>query len=170
MTCNPFPSDVENWPACDFLLSFFSTGFPLDKACRYVDLRKPYCVNDLPMQQILWDRRLVLNLLDAMGIPTPRRLVASRDGGPKLDPKVSAKIQMLFGVKIDKPCPDATLRMIDNDTIDVNGNLMRKSFVEKPVDGEDHNIHIYYSKETGGGGRRLFRKVSNEQVVRTVAD
>lgn len=118
------------------------------------------------MQQILWDRRLVLNLLDAIGAPTPRRLVASRDGGPKLDSEVSAKIQRLFGVKIDKPCPEAIVEMIDRDTIDVNGHLMRKPFVEKPVDGEDHNIHIYYPKEMGGGGRRLFRKVNNKQIER----
>ncbi|CAG8489030.1 9992_t:CDS:2, partial [Acaulospora colombiana] len=155
--------DVENWPVCDFFISFFSTGFPLDKAIEYVKLRKPFCVNDLPMQKILWDRRLVLQLLDILGVPTPKRLIASKDGGPKIDPDVMSRVLKNVGTQLEQtPCPPAKVEMINSDTIIVDGQKLRKPFVEKPSSGEDHNINIYYPSEMGGGGRRLFRKVSDK--------
>ncbi|KAG0136972.1 histidine phosphatase superfamily-domain-containing protein [Tuber indicum] len=132
---------IENWPTCDFLISFFSTGFPLDKATQYVALRQPYCVNDLQMQKILWDRRLVLRVLDSIKVPTPKRLEVSRDGG---EWKMPQKVELSE----------------DGESLIVDGKSLKKPYVEKPVNGEDHNIHIYFAN--GGGGRRLFRKVGNK--------
>lgn len=162
---------VENWPICDFLISFFSDGFPLDKAIAYAKLRKPFCVNDLPMQTILWDRRICLKILNKLNVPTPDRVEVNRDGGPKVKtPDIAQRVYEKTGLKlltVDE-APQETIQMPvvemfdDDDTICVNGKRLTKPFVEKPTNGEDHNIHIYYPKSQGGGGRRLFRKVNNK--------
>ncbi|KAL2839208.1 histidine phosphatase superfamily-domain-containing protein [Aspergillus pseudodeflectus] len=165
---------VENWPVCDYLIAFFSDGFPLDKAIAYAKLRKPFCVNDLPMQKVLWDRRLCLRILDHMSVPTPRRMEVNRDGGPTLESTDLAQhVYKLTGVKLDGPTDGTgggsprtkTVAISDDgDSLIVDGKIFRKPFVEKPVDGENHNIHIYFpnDQQYGGGGRRLFRKVGNK--------
>lgn len=153
--------NVENWPTCDFLICFFSSGFPLQKAIQYAELRKPFLVNDLHMQKILWDRRLVLRLLDACQVSTPDRIIVSRDGGPKVDNIVRQKL-LSHGLNVTKE-EETKFHMVDDDTMrTADGVTLVKPFVEKPVDGEDHNIFIYYHSKQGGGGRRLFRKVGNK--------
>ncbi|KAL8688915.1 MAG: hypothetical protein Q9218_005291 [Villophora microphyllina] len=166
--------DVENWPLCDFLISFFSDGFPLDKAIAYARLRKPFTINDIPMQKILWDRRTCLRVLDSMGVPTPKRLEVNRDGGPRLESaELAAHVHRLSGVKLEGAedgtgggIPQAReVELIDDgDTLIVDGMRLSKPFVEKPISGEDHNIRIYFPKahESGGGGRKLFRKIGNK--------
>ena len=150
--------DVRAWPACDFFISFFSTGFPLHKAIDYVKLRTPFCVNEVDMQTVLWDRRLVLEILEQIGVPTPKRLTMDRDGGPKLDDRVREKLK-LRGVTLEEERPVPEFKVIDQDMIQIGDQTITKPFVEKPVSGEDHNIHIYYHSSAGGGARRLFRKV-----------
>ncbi|KAF2814982.1 uncharacterized protein BDZ99DRAFT_566894 [Mytilinidion resinicola] len=168
--------DVENWPVCDFLISFFSDGFPLDKAIAYARLRKPFCVNDLPMQQVLWDRRLCLRILDNLDVPTPKRVEVNRDGGPTLpSPEFAKSLFERTGVKLQGPesgigggiPPPQKVELRDGgDTIWVDGQQLTKPFVEKPTSGEDHNINIYFPKKHGGGGRRLFRKINNKSSER----
>ena len=47
---------VEDWPICDALISFYSRGFPLDKAIAYENLRQPFIINNLEKQSSLRDR------------------------------------------------------------------------------------------------------------------
>lgn len=165
--------DVENWPICDFLISFFSDGFPLEKAISYSELRKPFCINDLRMQKTLWDRRICLRILDSMDVPTPQRVEVNRDGGPTLESKELADhVYNFSGVRLEgaedgtgggMPITQ-TVKLIDGgNALVVDGVTLRKPFVEKPISGEDHNIHIYFPRDQdGGGGRRLFRKIGNK--------
>ena len=41
------------------LVAFFSSGFPIEKVEDYIRLRRPFLVNDLESQKVLWDRRKV---------------------------------------------------------------------------------------------------------------
>lgn len=137
------------------------------------------------MQSLLWDRRLVLAILDHIGVPTPARAEVSRDGGPFVPRPLRRRVRKDLGLVLPGPPSkdedtwgpvqvpsrwkgkrdpkrvvprgkEVILRE-DGDAIIIDGHVVEKPFVEKPVDGEDHNVHIYYR---GGGGRRLFRKVS----------
>lgn len=65
--------------------------------------------------------------------------------------------------------------IIENeDFIEYKGKKIFKPFVEKPSNGDDHNIYIYYPPSLGGGHKRLFRKtkilsslyIPNEDSIR----
>ncbi|POS83519.1 hypothetical protein EPUL_005728 [Erysiphe pulchra] len=164
--------DIENWPACDFLISFYSDGFPLDKAIAYVKARKPFCVNHVPMQKILWDRRVCLRILDNINVPTAERVEVSRDGGPKvITPEIVNYLHENTNIVLDGlearnsdqyKVPRKVELIDDGDTLCVDDVYLRKPFVEKPINGEDHNICIYFPKSQGGGARKLFRKIGNK--------
>ncbi|OQS07556.1 inositol hexakisphosphate and diphosphoinositol-pentakisphosphate kinase [Thraustotheca clavata] len=132
---------IEEWPLCDALIAFFSTGFPLDKAMEYVELRQPIVVNDLSNQNLLMDRRDVYRVLEEHNIPSPKYIAVNRDGYRGSSPNP----QFIEG----------------EDFVELDGVRIQKPFVEKPVNGEDHNIYIYYPTNAGGGCKHLFRKVGN---------
>ena len=134
-----FHSPVESWPVCDALISFHSKGFPLEKAQAYARLRRPVCFNDLERAEILLDRRSVYRTLTEYGLPTPTYAIHDH---------------------ADAAC--AADLTIHEDYIEVKGVRINKPFVEKPVNADDHRIHIYYPESVGGGSKRLFRKVGDQ--------
>ncbi|GFP53347.1 inositol hexakisphosphate and diphosphoinositol-pentakisphosphate kinase [Trichoderma asperellum] len=106
---------------------------------------------------------------DKIQVRTPNRLEVTRDGGPEvLSPEMTKYIKEISGVSLEPADPENTLppkkvELIDDgDVLSVDGALLKKPFVEKPISGEDHNIIIYFPKSSGGGGRKLFRKVGNK--------
>ncbi|PAA72670.1 hypothetical protein BOX15_Mlig018866g1 [Macrostomum lignano] len=133
-------SEIEDWPVVDALISFYSNGFPLDKAIRYADLHKPYLVNDLRSQYILMDRQKVYRVLQERDIPVVRHAVYNW----------SAESESSSSGLVEQ-----------DDSISVNGVAFQKPFVEKPLDAENHNIHIYFPSSAGGGSVRLFRKIGD---------
>jgi hypothetical protein len=114
------------------------------------------------MQQIFWDRRHVLAILDKLGVRTPHRIEVDRDGGPVVDARVADQIRRDLGIALDGGRKDTPDFQYDEEKVSANGKTVNKPYVEKPVSGEDHNINILFSKKKGGGGRRLFRKIGNK--------
>eukprot|EP00897_Mesotaenium_endlicherianum_P011034 jgi/Mesen1/995/ME000120S00151 len=130
---------VEKWPLCNALVAFHSNGFPLEKAEAYAALRKPYLVNDLESQHLLHDRRQVYAKLEEHGLMTPSRIVVNREF----------------------PNQELPNFLEEEDYIEVEGKRIYKPFVEKPANGDDHSIMIYYPCNAGGGMKELFRKIGN---------
>mmetsp|Transcript_36118 Transcript_36118/g.91148 ORF Transcript_36118/g.91148 Transcript_36118/m.91148 type:complete len:1152 (-) Transcript_36118:379-3834(-) len=137
---------VEEWPVVQCLMSWFSNGFPLEKAQDYVRLRRPYLINDLGKQHLLKDRRAVYKTLHDNGVSVPKHVVVSRT-----EEEVEAAAD-----------PEGFTETEDH--VMFNGTEIKKPFVEKPVDGDDHNIYIYYPHSMGGGVKKLFRKVNDKSA------
>ncbi|CAN6440302.1 unnamed protein product [Victoria cruziana] len=130
---------VESWPTCDCLIAFYSSGYPLKKAEAYAAFRKPFLVNELGQQHLLHDRRKVYERLEVFGIPVPKYALVNREF----------------------PYQELDYFVEQDDFVEVHGKRLWKPFVEKPVDGDNHSIMIYYPSSAGGGMKELFRKVGN---------
>lgn len=152
--------EPEKWPLCHFFISFYSNGFPIYKAIKYTKVRKPFHLNDLPMQVLMQDRRFLLKVLEMNNIPTVRRLVTQRNG-PFIIEKEIRELVEATGTTIPNFSNEyRNVEVIDEDTLKIGNEIIRKPFVEKPVSAEDHNVYVYYPKSQGGGVRKLYRKVS----------
>lgn len=109
------------------------------KAIEYVRRYNPIILNDLHFMQFLRNRREVYRLLQEARIPIPNHMVVDHDAVARGEKHFEEHYDYIVydGMKLNKP------------------------FIEKPVDADDHNNWIYYSRNTGGGVKKLFRKVEN---------
>lgn len=129
---------IERWPRANVLIPLVSTGFPIDLADQYASLRAPVVVNDLAAHTTIRDRILTRLLLKQHNVPIAKGLVYDADAGD---------CRLLIGDQLRVYTADGTLR-----------GVLKKPFVEKPADADDHDVFIYYR---GGGARRLHRKIGN---------
>uniref|UniRef100_A0A453H3J4 Inositol hexakisphosphate and diphosphoinositol-pentakisphosphate kinase n=1 Tax=Aegilops tauschii subsp. strangulata TaxID=200361 RepID=A0A453H3J4_AEGTS len=99
--------------------------------------RKPFLVNELEPQYLLHDRRKVYEHLEKYGIPVPNYALVNRE----------------------YPYQELDHFIEQEDFVEIHGKRFLKPFVEKPANGDDHRIMIYYPNSAGGGMKELFRKV-----------
>lgn len=87
---------------------------------------------------------------------------ATRSGSSTATPSTAVLPSLHERTKISSH-PEYEEPIVDehDDHIEVNGVIIHKPFVEKPVDADDHNIAIYYPSSAGGGCKKLFRKVGD---------
>ncbi|KAF4751960.1 hypothetical protein FOZ62_000660, partial [Perkinsus olseni] len=130
--------DVSEWPIVQCYVSFHSKGFPLYKSLEYVKMRHPVEINKVEDQLKLRNRLTVYETLKSHDIPCPDFMAIDH-----LD----------YG---DHQFVEA------DDYIIYDGRKLKKPFVEKPLDGDDHNIWIYYPTNVGGGCKKLFRKIGDK--------
>ncbi|CAI5526014.1 unnamed protein product, partial [Closterium sp. Naga37s-1] len=101
---------------------------------------RPYLVNELEPQWLLHDRRKVYAKLEEHGLMMPTYAIVNREGE---------------GEAAEEEFEE------EEDYVVIAGKRINKPFVEKPVDGDDHSVMIYYPSSAGGGMKELFRKVGN---------
>lgn len=129
-------------------MAFHSTGFPIEKAIEYTKLRKPYIINNLEMQFDIQDRRSVYAILEKEGIEIPRYAILDRESDDPESMFSTKRFDKIWIKRLLFYLAENTLIEHD-DHVEVNGVVLNKPFVEKPVSAEDHNIYMYYPTSAG---------------------
>jgi glutathione synthase/RimK-type ligase-like ATP-grasp enzyme len=70
---------IEVWPPVDALICFYSDGFPYLMAWHYVQKHRPFLINSLDRQQLLWDRTAVYEILKKIKVPVAKHYFILRD-------------------------------------------------------------------------------------------
>lgn len=70
---------IKLWPKVDALICFHSDGFPYLNAWKYVKKHRPFLINNLEKQQLLWDRTVVYDILRRIKVPIAKHFMVFRD-------------------------------------------------------------------------------------------
>lgn len=170
---------VEDWPYFDALLTFFSEGMDFIQIRRYKEMNAPLEVNNVDRQFLLLDRRIVMEVLDRVGVPVQERVLYNATS--TLDSSFYAPAPNRMHRKevlslLDRELKPFRIDMQEllvpsgnictkKETLYVDGRAISKPYVEKPAYSENHNINIYYSSRCHGrknGICYLFRKTGSK--------
>ena len=136
---------ISKWPNCDALLCFYTPEHPVQKTKDYIKLNNPFLINDLELSETLENRSTIFHHLEKLNIPMPKFVTCSRDlENSETDNSGHSSILEEFG-----------------DRIIVNGVVLYKPFVEKPLETDKHDVVIYYKN---GGSLVISRSKSGIQT------
>ena len=95
---------------------------------------------------LLRDRREVYRVLKENNVPVPKHVTVVADRAPRAGEYTWDQVTT------------------DDDSLILKATgevLLKKPFVEKPCDAEDHNVYVYFAVADGGGCQQIFRKSKN---------
>ena len=183
---------VEQWPSCEVLLCFHSSGFPIRRARRYQQ-RLEGCgllrvsLQDLRVQkQVLLNREKVYSLLANLKVPVPcNNFIAVKRGRGHRFPSPTTKLWDTEDALFYSSSNSTVQQLVEKDyesgnggenggeNGNGNGNVgesvpfhpLVKQRVDKPLVEKPidaNNHHIRIYYPKRGGCRTLFRKVDNK--------
>ena len=155
-----FKKEIEDWPIVDALIIFFSDGFPYNKGLKYINLRKPFLVNDFEIQKVFWDRVKVLKMLEEEGIPTPNHIIIDRGDEINNDGESNNNLGELNTSaekekKVNTYKKEINCLIKENRISDLKLNLKKGNFMKKDIDKNKLNLR------KNSSGNNSFKNGSN---------
>ena len=139
-------SPIQDWPIVDCLITFHSSGFPLAKAEAYVELRKPYLINELKFQESLLWRHKVYEILVRHGIPVPKHYIvidektAKRSKKQTFFPSSSERVDENFKYQTHQISSKFMLNGSESEDPESFGN--RNSISQASQSEKENPVHI----------------------------
>lgn len=122
--------DVETWPKCDAFMFFYAPGFPMKKACRYIEKYQPYLVNKVNFTKVPRNRDTLFK--DIESIPEvfiPKSITCNRTKNPLVTVTENGN------------------QLVISNKIEGSNEIINRPFVEKGLGVEEHDVRIYHKDQ-----------------------